>query len=434
MRFVSTLALALSIGLGTMSVVAAPVASAKEKPAEAGKITLSKPLMESAVKIQDAVKAKDWAAAKQLLLAAQPSVSSEDDKYWFAQQQLNVGIQLKDPAMQRPGIEGVLASGKANPADLPALEFYAGQFALQAKEYDPAIAHLTKATQLNYPGSSAYLLLAEAHFQKATAAGTNMSPENRAIAAKGVPYIKQAIEAEKAAGKPVPPEWVARGFSFASVLGLPDAPEWSMMNLRAAPTGQNWRAAIITYQNGHKDLTRGENLDLSRLLYATNGLTSPNDYGEYADAALKSGVLGEVIKGIEKGRSSGVLSGTQLADYYSQAQSQVARDKADLPAAERDAAKAANGAAAVATGDALMGYGEYAKAVTLYNLALTKGGVDADEVNSRLGIALTQSGDMAGAKAAFAKVTKPNRKAIANFWTVYIDTKSGAAAPATTGQ
>ncbi len=62
-----------------------------------------------------------------------------------------------------------------------------------------------------------------------------------------------------------------------------------------------------------------------------------------------------------------------------------------------------------------------AKAVELYQLALSKGGVDADEINTRIGIAHARAGQSAEAKAAFAKVTNGPRGEIANFWSLYVD-------------
>ena len=54
-------------------------------------------------------------------------------------------------------------------------------------------------------------------------------------------------------------------------------------------------------------------------------------------------------------------------------------------------------------------------------------GVDADEVNTRLGIALARSGDKAGAKAAFAEVKGAPRSGIAALWTAYVDAPATAA-------
>ena len=75
------------------------------------------------------------------------------------------------------------------------------------------------------------------------------------------------------------------------------------------------------------------------------------------------------------------------------------------------------------TGDAYLGYGEYAKAAELYRAALTKSGVDTNLANLRLGIALARSGDKAGATAAFNAVTGP-RADIAKYWLLYLSTRA----------
>jgi hypothetical protein len=50
--------------------------------------------------------------------------------------------------------------------------------------------------------------------------------------------------------------------------------------------------------------------------------------------------------------------------------------------------------------------------------------VDANEVNTRLGIALAKGGDTAGAKAAFASVAAAGaRKDIADFWSMWLTAK-----------
>ena len=51
---------------------------------------------------------------------------------------------------------------------------------------------------------------------------------------------------------------------------------------------------------------------------------------------------------------------------------------------------------------------------------MQKGGVDADTVNTRLGIALANSGDKAGAQAAFDTVKTEPRPGIAGLWLAYL--------------
>ena len=76
---------------------------------------------------------------------------------------------------------------------------------------------------------------------------------------------------------------------------------------------------------------------------------------------------------------------------------------------------------AAQTAEAYLSQGNYAKAAELYRTALSKGGVNADEVNTRLGIALANGGDKAGAQAAFAAVKGQPRADIAALWTTWIN-------------
>jgi Flp pilus assembly protein TadD len=57
----------------------------------------------------------------------------------------------------------------------------------------------------------------------------------------------------------------------------------------------------------------------------------------------------------------------------------------------------------------------------LFRLAQKKGGIDADTVQTRLGIALARLGQKDAAREAFKAVTGAERKEIANFWLLYLD-------------
>ena len=50
--------------------------------------------------------------------------------------------------------------------------------------------------------------------------------------------------------------------------------------------------------------------------------------------------------------------------------------------------------------------------------------MDANEVNTRLGIALAAQGDKAGAKAAFDAVQGQPRADLAGFWKTYLDAQA----------
>ena len=62
---------------------------------------------------------------------------------------------------------------------------------------------------------------------------------------------------------------------------------------------------------------------------------------------------------------------------------------------------------------------------------LDKDGKDqTDRTRFRLAMSKTMLGDYAGAKADFAMITGANRKAIAEYWLMFIDQKMAVPAPA----
>lgn len=426
MRFVSTMALGLMLAASGVAIVGASPAMAAKKE-KAPKQNFSKEFVGPAGALQKAINAKDYAGAQSQLATAEAAAKTPDDLYTLNMLRLQLGLGLNDLKVQRSAIEGILASGAAPAAEVAKYEFYAGDFALKANEPDAAIAHLQKATAAGYGGSAPHVLLAETYFKKAvtTAKGNQLSAEGKAAVQAGLPHLKKGVEVEKSEGKPVPASWYERGFQLAYAAGLPQASEWAMYSVEADPSPKNWRNLLRGYQDTHRTIGKAENLDLMRLMRATGSLESEYDYSEYAEAAVSSGLPGEAKAVIEEGRSNGKIAPAKLSEVYQIASSRIAGDKASLPAGERDAGKAANGKIASSTADAYLGYGDYAKAGQLYQLALQKGSVDANEINTRLGIALAKSGDTAGAKAAFEKVAAGSRQEIAKFWLLWLNKQQG---------
>ena len=78
----------------------------------------------------------------------------------------------------------------------------------------------------------------------------------------------------------------------------------------------------------------------------------------------------------------------------------------------------ATGVSVAATADALLSYGQPAKAEALYNLALQRGGIDVQRVQTRIGIAQFDQGKFADAKASFDKVSGV-RVPLAQLWSIY---------------
>ncbi len=424
MRFVTPVALALTLALAG-GAVSAPAFAAKkdEKKGGAPKLNVSPDVIKALQTAQQAAGKQDFAAAKAALADADSKAKSNDDKYQIGAVKLNTSIASKDAAMQGEALTQMLDSGLTPPEQVGQFNAIAADQALQMKNYDLAITHAQAALQAGYKPDVVNVALAQAYFGKAGTANPSVEPQ-RGLNQKGLAALKAAADTTKAAGGQVPAQWYQIGVSRAANAKLPEVTEWAKMAYQAAPSGENLRTLIRLFQQANPNISNRENLDVMRLMATSGGLVVSQDYLEYAEMASKTGIYGEVKTAIDAGRSKGVLSASQGGDLYQPAVAKIAGDKGSLGSAEADARKAANGKIAAATADAYLGYGDYAKAVAMFELAKQKGGVDADEINTRMGIAKALSGDNASAKAAFQSVQAGSRKQIADLWLAYLGTKA----------
>lgn len=424
MRFVTPMALALTLALAGGAVSAPAFAAKKEdKKGGAPKLNVSPDVIKALQAAETAVKANDFAAAKAALADADTKAKSNDDKYQIGAIKLNTSIASKDAALQSEALTQMLDSGLTPPEQAGQFNAVAADQALQAKNYDVAIARAQAALQANYKPDLVNVTLAQSYFGKAGTANPSAEPQ-RGLNQKGLAALKAAADATKAAGGQVPAQWYQIGVSRAANAKLPDVTEWAKLAYQAAPNGENLRTLVRLFQQANPNISNRENLDVLRLMAASGGLVVAQDYLEYAEMASKTGIYGEVKSAIDAGRGKGVLSASQGGELYSSSVPKIASDKSTLGAAEADAKKAPNGKIAAATADAYLGYGDYAKAAAMFELAKQKGGVDADEVNTRLGIAKALGGDAASAKAAFQSVQAGSRKQIADLWLAYLATKA----------
>ncbi|MBU0775851.1 MAG: hypothetical protein KKH54_11815, partial [Alphaproteobacteria bacterium] len=362
------------------------------------------------------------AGAKAALADADSKAKSNDDKYQIGAIKLNTSIASKDNALQGEALAQMLDSGLTPPEQAGQFNAVAADQALAAKNYDLAIQRAQAALAAGYKPEAINPTLAQAYFGKAGTGNASAEPA-RGFNVQGLAALKAAADAMKAAGQQVPAQWYQIGVGRAEAAKLPEVTEWAKMAYQANPSGENLRTLVRLFQRANPNITNRENLDVLRLLSASGGLVVAGDFLEYAEMASKTGIYGEVKSSIDLGRSKGVLNATQGSELYQTATGRISGDKGSLGAAEADSRKAANGKIAAATADAYLGYGDYAKAAAMFELAKEKGGVDADEVNTRLGIAKTMSGDNAGAKAAFEAVQGGARAQIAGLWLAYLGTK-----------
>lgn len=413
MKLVSKTALGIALAIGSVSLAAAPAMAAKkpkeEKPAPP---KLSEEFRKAATPAEAAYKAQDWPAAKAAIDAAEPAAKTPDEQFWIAQYRTDVGGKLKDIDMQAKGVDGMLASGKVPAADIGKYQFFAGKFAVDKKDYQKAQTAFAAAAAAGYVNAELYL------------------SQTQAFAISGQPQqalvtLQKAIDFEKSEGRTPPEDWYKYGLSQAYKGKLnAEVNRWATMHVQAFPTAENWRTALVLFRDTNNPSDKPL-LDLYRLMLAADSLAGEKDHYEYAFLANRAGLPGEAKVVIDHFKAKGGGTSAPIAELDKEVAPKIASDKASLVREATSAASAANGVPAAGVANAYLGYGDYAKAVSLYETALSKGGVDADEVNTRIGIALARQGQKDAAKAAFAKVQSPARASIAQYWSAWLDHPAG---------
>lgn len=452
----SALGMALALGVAAGG-LALPVA-AKEKKPEAPKIAPSKAFIppyvaakdgvDKAAKRQDvldaqaAVKAADNAyrnasgkkardeariqydasvaalgkllqPEKDLLEKAFAAATTPDDKFIAGQLSLALGQVAFDKSMQRRGLQSMVDSGKLSPADNAKFQFYIGGLSYDMREYASARTSFQAAIAGGYTEGGVDGLLADAYFND------NMPNE-------GLKVLDDAITKRGAAA---PEDWIRKGIVVAYKAKMPaQAIKFSTRLVEGYPTQENWALALSVVRD-MSTFQNQEQIDLLRLMQRTGSFSEGRDYIEYIQAADPRRLPAEALKIVNLGLAAGKLqlSDPFVADAKSMSTARIAEDKASLVAMERDA-RAANGSAAtaMAAGDAFLSHDNFVKAEEMYKLALTKPGVDAPRVLTRLGIVQSDQGRFAEAQETFAKVTGA-RVPIAQLWSAYA--KSKVAAP-----
>lgn len=415
-RFRQKPATAMAAILGVALMASAAPAAAKDKPKkeEAGKgtdVPVSKGFSPAVKKMYEASTAKDAAALQAAIAEAQAANPSEaGDRYWLGHYRLQLGILTKDTAAQAQGLDEVLATGVAPSEMLGVYNFYSGNFAYGAKDYAKAVQRLEAAKAAGSKEPSLSLLLVDSYI-------------NNNQVDQGVALAKEAIEASRAAGqRPSEELYVRPAKALQAAKRTNELLDILTLRVRDFPQPAIWRNTLyilLQQAGGDKDM----NLDILRLMRATNAMTERGEYLEYAALATEAGYPGEVVAVVEHGIAAKVFTDKdeRFATILEAQKNRAASDRAGLLA---DASKPpATPKAARATADALVGIGEYAKAIPLYQ------GVAASDpvAQYRLGVAQALAGQKDAAVASFAKVTG-DRARLAQLWTINV--QSPAAAPA----
>jgi len=434
MKTVSRLALAAAFITGLGGMVTLPALAKDKKQEQKGDgLVLSDAVRKPALAAQTALQAKDLATAETNIAAAEAAAKTDDEKYISASLRLaleagkisaNPQHSAKDDAALVPVLDALLANPKTPQSEVGRDAYFRANIAFNAQQWQVASQLYTRARDAGYVADDLPLQIVKSKVEGGDVHG-------------GLADLDALIKAQQAKGQAVPEDWyryaIPRVYRANDTMGTI---EWTRRWLIAYPTSKNWRDAIYTFGfqgAGAQRLNKRQRIDLFRLMRATKSLPDAAMYKEYAQSCIDLGLPNEAKSVINEGKAAGVLTATdsEATALLSQAQKSIAADKS-FAAQEQAANAGKDGVLAAQTADAYLGAGDNAKAIQFYNLALQKGGaVDADEVNTHLGIAMVLSGDKAGAKAKFAAVKAAPRTDVANLWQTFVDAPAPTAGTST---
>jgi tetratricopeptide (TPR) repeat protein len=418
MNLISKIALGAALGLGVATISAAPAMAKKEEPQappdQAGqrKLVITKEERAAIMPLQTAVTANDFTAAAAALPAAQAAAQGVDAKYVVASLKLKMGLGTNDTRLQAQAIDDMIASGGVQSEDLPKFYQNQGAFAAQSGDNAKAEASFAKLVELTPNDPEAVVMLAEAKYRL---------KKN----AEAVALVDRAISLKQAAGGPVLENWYKRGLKMAYDAQLgPQSIKISRELVSAYPSATNWRDALLIFRS-LTNADRAMDLDILRLSRAAKALSGERDYYDMADTLNDGGLPGETKAVLDEGVAVKMVDPNKPAFKAMIASSarQVAADRASLAGLGKQAMAAKTGTAALHTADDYIGYGDYTNAIPLYRAALQKGSIDANLVNTHLGMALALAGQKAEAEAAFHAVTGP-RAELAAYWLIWLSQRS----------
>jgi hypothetical protein len=443
MKLVSKFTLALSL----VAVSAAPPAFAQsdEKPKKekkgkevapaAPKRNYSKPFIAAYMPVANMLnKTKDAVAAKASFSTVVAAIGNDDDRYEAGILAINIGASLKDLAFQEQGIDLLIGSA-TTPVDLKKeYTFRKGAIAYDGKRFTDAEKYMIDAYNIGYRANNIEFLISNA-----------MSQQNKD--ADAIAWISKAIESSKAAGA-VSKAYVIRAANLSAKMKNYSAASNFYKELVMTENNPDYWHDALAFFDRSRDFNPEESLDIMRLMRATNGLRFQQEYAAYLDSLSYVGVRypAEAVSVLDEGFDKGVISRNNVtfSERYNEAKGRLAEDTRTLPGTIAPAKASPKPMLSSLTADSFFSHKDYKTAKDLYESALGKGAVldkdggdQTDRTRFRLAMSKAMLGDYAGAKADFAMMNNPNRKAIAEYWNMYIDQLSKpaaapvAAAPAT---
>ncbi len=308
-----------------------------------------------------------------------------NENYLIDRMRLAAASGAGDMGTAAKAFEEVNATGKLSSSDkLRIIESIAGGY-YRAKEYGKSVEWAQRYEKEGGKSAQMDTLLIQAQFLSGDTA--NVTKE-----------LVADIQADEKAGKAPSEDRLKLLLSAAGK--QPESPAYLLALDRLVtyyPKKEYWVELIDRVQRkpGFSDRF---SLDIYRLMLATGGMRTANDYMEMTQLALQAGFTGEAKNAIDKGFAAGVLGVGPEADRQKRLRDLAIRraDEARAQASTKEAEALAdkNGTDLVNIGFNLALSGQAAQGVKLIEKGITKGGLKRPEdAELRLGQAMVLAGN-----------------------------------------
>ena len=407
-----SIALALTLAMGTVSAAGLLSATTAQAAEPAGKVT-TKAVAEPLKKAQEAMKNKQWDAA----LAAIKQAQASEKKTPFEAYQIDeflsyVLVQQKKFAEATPVFERMLNSGFMPADQVDERTKTVAQLHFQNKDYKKAVEWGKKYLD-KHPGDEGISVLVGQSYYVLN------DYKNAATTMMGV------VTAAEKGGRTPTENWLQIVLSSQFKLDNKDGIADALKKLvRYYPKTEYWENLLDIYRR--RDTSDRVTLGFYRLMNEVGTLKQDDDYMETAQLAIDAGVPGEAQAVMEKGVQNGTLKSddkTKQGRYdrlLAGAKKSATTDKASLAQLAKEAEKATQGQAYVALGQAYLSYGMFDEAIDALKKGLAKNGVtDVDEAQISLGIAYLRKNQKDLARQAFKTVKAESKwHNLAELWEI----------------
>jgi hypothetical protein len=337
------------------------------------------------------------AAQERALDEARRAAQSPDARHVLALYELEIGRQRGDDAMRARALDVLIASDLTARDRLPAYLMSRGGIDWNAGDAATAGRYWSRYAALKPEDPDGLANLAQVREAEKDLSGAQA-------------LLDKAIAARRAAGQAVPERWYRQRLSLA-FNGRLAAPAVAAARdlIRAYPTADNWRHALVVYRQVAQPTDEAE-IDLLRLTRFAGAMTQSAEYQRFAQLLEHSGRAAEAKAVLAEGLARVGLSA---------AESPTRDILAEIDrAAPKEQARIAGARTTLIDADSLVASGRQEEGIALYRNLLARPGSDRAQANVRRGAALLAAGRKAEAQAAFAEAAggQGTYADLAGFW------------------